>query len=141
MEQLKLHDYIRFALQALALAGGCFGLLTLYIGLGFLFATGANNFALRVIFALMMSTMGIYLIFTAYIMLKKFSIGAIKFFCFALAYFFFDGLMQLVEPVADVFLEKQMRLEMLGITFVPLLSAIVVYSLCVKVLVKLTKAQ
>ena len=78
---------------------------------------------------------GLYLIFTAYLMIRKFSERAIKHFCAIIAVLFGGGLIQIFHTYQSRPFETQTKFIFF---LLPLLAIILLYAIGQKILIRLT---
>jgi len=137
---LEFKDYMRLILQGLAVLGGLFGLSAIYCGIHFI-VFGRSEYAIRLFNALMFFAMGGYFLMTAYLMIRKFSAGALKHFSAIVAVILFGPVVRYLEPVAEKFRQDNRDSWHIVIVLLPLLCLVVVYKVCTKLLIRLTKPK
>ncbi len=140
---LEFKDYLRLILQGLAVLGGLFGLFTIYCGILFIVLcyTDSSKYAIRLFNALMFLAMGGYLLMTAYLMVRKFSAGVLKHFSAIVAVIFFTLAFRYLEPIAEKVEQDRSEPWHIVIGLLPLLCLVVVYKVCTKLLIRLTKPK
>lgn len=140
--RLESKDYLRLILQGLAIVGGFLGLVTIYCGIHFIVLgyTDSSKYVIRLVFALMFFAMGGYLLMTAYLMVKKFSARALKHFSAIVAFIFSGLVFDYLDPIAEKVREDKSEPWHIVIGLLPLLCLVVVYKICTKLLLRLTKA-
>jgi exosortase/archaeosortase len=139
---LESRNYLRLILQGLAVVGGLWGLFAIYCGIHFIVLgyTNSSKYAMRLVNTLMFLAMGGYLLMTAYLMVRKFSAGALKHFSAIVALIFFGFAFRYLEPIAEKVRQDKAEMLHIFIGLLPFLCLVVVYRICTKLLIRLTKA-
>ncbi|MHC4396543.1 MAG: hypothetical protein ACYS1A_12900 [Planctomycetota bacterium] len=78
---------------------------------------------------------------TAYLMVRKFSAGALKHFSAIVAVIFFVLAFRYLEPIAEKVRQDKSELWHIVIGLLPLLCLVVVYKICTNLLIRLTRPK
>jgi hypothetical protein len=144
MAKIKFNEYTQLFIRSVAILVGVVGLFT-----GYLFvknvvialhgASGGGSVWQVLVLAGVALVVGVYLIFVSYMMLKDFSARAIKHLCIVLSLFLLEFIFRHIRHVVEGYERKNEPLYDATALFVPLLAAFVFYTVCEKVVTRLTK--
>lgn len=137
MKRISLGNCLRLCAQIISIAGAICGLVLLYIS-----AVGMLEWNLfSVSFSLFAFGFGALLIYTAYVMVFRYSVWSVKLFSFMVAFLFHGWISQVFRAYLDVYRERNMMLYDGVSVFAPVLLAVLLYFACKTILIKWTKIE
>ena len=125
----------RLILQAISIILGLFGVASVCFAVYIFLASLSENNYPGLGIALVELLVGCYLIFSAYLMIRKFSESAIKQFCAIIAVFLGGSLIQILNKYIPSPFETRAGIL---IIILPLLLTVLLYAIGQKILIKLT---
>lgn len=134
MNKLR-RNRVRSVLQAISLLLGLWGIASVCFAVYFFFCSFSENEYLGLVGAFVGLLIGCYLIFIAYLMIRKFSGVAIQHFCAVIAVFLSGGLIMILRRYISSPFETRAGIL---IFILPLLLMVLVYAIGQKILIKLT---
>jgi len=133
MKKLTARRCVRFLAQAISFVGALWGLMFFYIGVMMMELDW-----LHLGFSLFAFAFAACLIFTAYLIIWRYSLRSVKWFSFVAAFLLYSETYQLLRAYRDAYLEERMMFERSVTMIVSILVGVLLYFGCKAFLIKCT---